>query len=119
MTWTVPVDGALIPAENEKLLFLAQLTHRHGSASITDFLGSSGSWGTTSTTVATGALIATTSAGKSKTAVAGTVNTSDAGASSDPTVGSFVMGRALTDGATDTNHIVDLHPMGLIPTTAA
>jgi hypothetical protein len=35
MTWTVPVDGALIPAENEKLLFLAQLTHRHGSASIT------------------------------------------------------------------------------------
>lgn len=72
-----------------------------------------------STTVATGALIATTSAGKSKTAVAGTVNTSDAGASSDPTVGSFVMGRALTDGATDTNHIVDLHPMGLIPTTAA
>ena len=35
MSWTNPVDGALIPAENEKLLFLAQLTHRHGSASIT------------------------------------------------------------------------------------
>lgn len=69
--------------------------------------------------VAIGSLVATTSAGKTKVAVAGTVNTSDAGAASDPTIGSFVMGRALSVGATDTQHSIVLHPMGLIPTTAA
>lgn len=74
---------------------------------------------TASATVATGALVATTSAGKTKTAVASTTNTSDAGGASDPLVGSFVIGRALTDGATDTLHVIQVHPMGAIPTTAA
>lgn len=32
--WVPAVDGNPIPAGNENLLFLAQLTHRHGSASI-------------------------------------------------------------------------------------
>jgi hypothetical protein len=69
--------------------------------------------------VAAGALFATTNAGKSKTAVAGTVNTSDAGASSDPLVGSYVMGSVLTAGTSDAQHSVLINPMGLIPTTAA
>jgi hypothetical protein len=69
--------------------------------------------------VAAGALFATTSAGKSKVAVAGTVNTSDAGATSDPLVGSYVMGHVLTVGASDAQHSVFINPMGMIPTTAA
>lgn len=69
--------------------------------------------------VAAGALFACTSAGKSKTAVAGTVNTSDAGAASDPLVGSFVLGRVLTAGTADAQHSVFISPMGLTPTTAA
>ena len=66
-----------------------------------------------------GALVATTSAGKSKAAVAGKTDTSDAGAAADPLIGSFVMGRALTLGALDTQHSIFVHPMGAIPTTAA
>lgn len=69
--------------------------------------------------VAAGALFATTNAGKSKAAVAGTVNTSDAGASSDPLVGSYALGFVLTAGTSDAQHSVYLHHMGLIPTTAA
>jgi hypothetical protein len=69
--------------------------------------------------VAVGALVATTNAGKSKTAVAATTNTSDAGAASDALVASFVMGRALTVGAADAQHSIFVAPMGAIPTTAA
>lgn len=72
-----------------------------------------------STTVAAGSLVATTSAGKTKVAVAAYTNTSDGGGATDALIGSFTLGRALTDGATDTLHVVDLHPVGAIPTTAA
>lgn len=72
-----------------------------------------------SASVNAGALVATTNAGKSKTAVAATTNTSDGGAASDPLVGSFVMGRALTTGSTDAQHSVFVHPMGAVPSTAA
>lgn len=70
-------------------------------------------------TVAIGSPVATTSAGKSKVAVAATVNTSDAGGASDPVVASHVMGFALTLGAADTQHSIFVHPMGAIPATAA
>lgn len=69
--------------------------------------------------LSTGALLATTSAGKSKAAVAATVNTSDAGASSDAVAGSFVMGTALTDGTTDAAHFMLVEKMGAVPSTAA
>jgi hypothetical protein len=64
-------------------------------------------------------LIKSNNAGKSAAAAAGTVNTNDAGSTSDPVVGSFVMGRAIAAGTTDTAHAVLLHPMGVIPTTAS
>lgn len=72
-----------------------------------------------SATIATGVNLATTSAGKTKAAVAGKTDTSDAGAANDPLIGSFVMGIALTDGATDTAHQMLVAPMGAIPGTAA
>lgn len=58
--------------------------------------------------------------GRAKIAVGGRTNTSDAGASADALLGSFVMGTALEEasGAADV-FLVDLHPMGAIPTTAA
>ncbi len=73
-----------------------------------------------STTIADGALIATTaSSARAKPAVAATVNTSDAGAASDPVIGSFVMGMALSDGTSGNRFRAILNHMGAIPTTAA
>lgn len=73
-----------------------------------------------STGIADGALIATTAtSARAKPAVAATVNTSDAGASSDPLIGSFVMGMALADGTTGNAMPIFVNPMGAIPTTAA
>lgn len=72
-----------------------------------------------STSINPGVLLATTSAGKSKAAVASTVKTDDAGAAADAVVGSYVFGRALTAGTTDAQHSVFVHPMGAIATTAA
>jgi hypothetical protein len=63
-------------------------------------------------TVNAGTLVTTTSAGKSATITA----TSVSGAT---VVGSYAMGRALTAGTTDTAHQILLHPMGVVPTTAA
>lgn len=74
---------------------------------------------TASGSITTGALLATTNAGKSKAAVASTVNTSDAGGASDPVVASHVMGYARADGTADTLHAIALEPMGAIPTTSA
>lgn len=72
-----------------------------------------------STTIATGVRVASTNAGKTKAAVAATTNTSDAGAASDPLVGSYTIGIAVTDGATDTAHNVFVNTIGAIPSTAA
>jgi hypothetical protein len=72
-----------------------------------------------STTISTGARLATTSGGLSKAAVTGKTDTSDAGAAADALIGSFVMGIALSDGAVSTNHRMLVQPMGAIPTTAA
>lgn len=72
-----------------------------------------------STTVAIDSHIATTNAGKSKVAVVATVNTSDAGASGDPSIGSHAMGYARVAGTTDALHSVMLEPLGALPSTAA
>lgn len=69
--------------------------------------------------LSTGALLATTNAGKSKAAVAASTNTGDAGGGTDALNGSFVMGTALTDGATDTAHFMLIEKMGAIPSQAA
>lgn len=69
--------------------------------------------------ITTGAHLATTSAGKSKAAVAASVKTDDAGAAADAVSGSFVMGTALTDGTTDAAHFMLIEKMGAIPTAAA
>lgn len=66
-----------------------------------------------------GGQVAADSAGKGKAAVLSTVNTSDAGAASDPVVGSNVMGFALETGVLDTDFMVFLQPKGGSPTTAA
>lgn len=73
-----------------------------------------------SATIADGNLIATTaSTARAKPAVAATVNTSDAGSSSDAVIGSFVMGMALSDGTAGNAFRAILNHMGAIPTTAA
>jgi hypothetical protein len=67
-----------------------------------------------------GSLVKTTAAAKAAAAVLGTTNTSDAGAASDPLVGSFVLGRSLETAAADGDIIaVLLKSMGAVPTTAA
>lgn len=61
-----------------------------------------------------------TSAGKAKTIVKAKVDTSDAGAASDPVIGSNACGIALVSGATDNDVItVLLSAQGAVPTTAA
>lgn len=72
-----------------------------------------------STTIATGVRVASTNAGKTKAAVAGKTDTSDAGAAADPLIGSYCIGIAVTDGATDTAHNVFVNTIGAIPSTAA
>ena len=58
--------------------------------------------------------------GKAKAAVAGRTNTSDAGASTDPLIGSFVLGRLLeASGAANQVVSVLIEKSGAIPTTAA
>lgn len=64
-------------------------------------------------------LASSTTTGKSKAAVAATVDTSDTASASDAVVGSYVLGIALTAGVQDAAHDVLLQPMGAIPTTAA
>ena len=66
-----------------------------------------------------GAAIAADTTGKGKTAVASTTKTDDAGAASDPLVGSHVMGFALETGSANADIMVFLQPKGAIPTTAA
>jgi hypothetical protein len=63
--------------------------------------------------------LASTNAGKSKAAVASYTNTSDAGAAQDPLIGSYTIGIAMTDGATDTAHNAFINTIGAIPSTAA
>jgi hypothetical protein len=69
--------------------------------------------------ITAGARVAVDAAGKAKTAVLGTVNTSDAGAASDAVVGSAVFGIAL-EGASNGDIIaVLITHSGVAPTTAA
>jgi len=110
-------DVVIASAAGEDVVGVLQNTPASGAIAVVRVLGPSRVIG--SAAVNPGALVATTSAGKSKTAVAGRTDTSDAGAAVDPLIGSFVMGRALTLGALDTQHSIQVHPMGAIPTTAA
>jgi hypothetical protein len=65
------------------------------------------------------ALVATTNAGKSKTAVASATKTDDAGAALDALLGSYVAGWSRSDGSSDVLHAIVLEPMGAVPTTAS
>jgi hypothetical protein len=70
-------------------------------------------------TIAAGARVAVDAAGKAKTAVASSVNTSDAGGATDAVVGSHVFGVAL-EGASDGDiFAVCITQSGGVPTTAA
>lgn len=71
--------------------------------------------------IAPGARVASNASGLATTAAAGTVNTSDAGATGDPTVGSNVFGIAQNTANTAANQIfpVLITRAGLIPSTAA
>lgn len=71
--------------------------------------------------VTAGNLVVATAAGKvDDTGVAGKVDTSDAGAASDPVIGSYVVGVALESAAADGDIIsVRLRLGGVIPGTVA
>lgn len=77
------------------------------------------SWVIASGSISANADIASDANGKSKAAVAGRTNTSDAGAAVDALLGSFVMGFALEDGTAGNPHLCYIQPKGAIPTTAA
>lgn len=64
-------------------------------------------------TIADGSLLATTAtSARAKVAVAGTVSGSNV-------VGSYVMGMALGDGTSGNTMLMDVHPSGVVATTAA
>lgn len=70
--------------------------------------------------LADGALLATqVTTGRAKAAVAGTVAGGAGDPANDAIVGSFCMGMALGDGTDGAAMMMDVHPMGAIPTTAA
>ncbi len=70
--------------------------------------------------IAAGARVASDADGKAKTAVAASVNTSDAGAPADAVAGSFTLGHALEAAAASGVFIaVLLSKSGAVPTTAA
>lgn len=71
-----------------------------------------------STTITAPALVATTNAGKSKTAVSATADASGASATAAIS-GSRIAGWSRTDGATDALHAIVLEPMGSVGATAA
>lgn len=73
-----------------------------------------------STTINPGVRVATTSSGTSKAAVAATTDTTaGSGNTARPVNGSYVMGVALTAGASSTLHQILVQPLGAIPTGAA
>jgi len=69
--------------------------------------------------ITAGDKIASDADGKAKTAVVGTVDTSDGGAADDPVIGSHVGAIALSDAADGEVFSVLFLSMGLVPTTAA
>jgi hypothetical protein len=70
--------------------------------------------------IAAGDLLASDAAAKLKVAVKGRTDTSDAGAATDPLIGSHVIGVALEAAAADGNRItILLQHMGAVPTTLA
>lgn len=71
-------------------------------------------------TLADGAVVATAvTTARAKAAVAGTVAGGAGDPTNDPCVGSYAMGRLLADGSSGVATTMLVHPMGLIPTTAA
>lgn len=70
--------------------------------------------------LAKGALLTSSADGQAATAAKATVNTSDAGVTSDPVVGSYVLGFALTSTAA-AGEVVSMMitHAGTVPTTAA
>lgn len=71
-------------------------------------------------TLADGALVATqATTARAKAAVASTVAGGAGDPANDAVVGSFCMGMALGDGTDGNAMMIDVHPMGAIPTTAA
>jgi hypothetical protein len=110
-------DVVVANAAGEDCLGVLQNAPASGAIAIVRVFGESRVIG--SAAINPGVLVATTADGESKTAVAATTNTADAGGASDALVASFVMGRALTLGANDAQHSIFIHPMGAIPTTAA
>lgn len=70
--------------------------------------------------IAEGDPITSDAAGKAKTAVRGSTNTSDAGVAADPLVGSYVLGIALEPAAAlnDVITVLITHA-GAVPTTAS
>jgi hypothetical protein len=71
--------------------------------------------------IAVGGAIKSGAAGTALAASAGVTNTSDAGAASDPLVGSYVMGMHVGAAASAANDVIDMliTREGVIPTTAA
>lgn len=70
--------------------------------------------------LADGAVVATqVTTARAKAAVAGTVAGGGSDPTNDPTVGSYAMGRLLADGTNAATTTMLVHPMGLIPSTAA
>ena len=70
-------------------------------------------------TLADGALLTTqVTTARAKAAVACTVAGGAGDPAGDPLVGSFCMGMALGDGTDGAAMMMDVHPMGAIPTTA-
>lgn len=64
-------------------------------------------------------LVKSDNAGKTAAVSLGVVNTNDAGSTTDPVIGSYCQGRAITAGSTGNGHAIFLHQMGVVPTTAA
>lgn len=75
----------------------------------------------TASAMAVGAYVASDAAGKATTATKGKTDTSDAGAASDPLIGSIVAGRYVHTVASVSGDLaaVELAPMGVVPTTLA
>jgi hypothetical protein len=66
-----------------------------------------------------GVRVASDGSGKAKTAVAGSVNTSNSGTAADAVVASFTMGHILDTGVTDNIARMLLQPLGAVPTTTS
>lgn len=69
-------------------------------------------------TVTAGDLITFNASGKGIPATASYVDTSDGGGATDPVIGSYVIGRALSGAAASAQFNLLIQPLGSVPTTA-